>query len=524
MEIPTQEDLENFRLSSSPALTPTIVAQPRSPTKSVEVTKMTTNPNGSTPNFFDDVSSEDDAYGQGAILTGHDEILDTTDMEVQADLNNYRKDRTARSRGEKNLPPPRPSRPSQKSILPDAFLTTASHAESGDFEEALPAADNILFFTGNRLSSSNSSAKFDPFLNAHIMTREAILRAGPDNSSPRATQFDPMSRSLDTEHRKRAVTLPAIDVNGSNKGHHEFVKTPYPVGVRKILGSAANPDIPTAPHDTILTLSLRRRCSQGPLRMTGLKIPAGLETSAGTGNPDKQFEALDFDDSRFVHELREKYQELRGRFCHVGARSLRAIRISHLKRCTVCDNRRSSNSASSTKHQTISSLTSLVPEDLPASFAEYNLFQLYKKPAAGKGKYHWVHWAHRLSSSSLDLLPIPLALHDSAWPCDTGQRMKRESGDVEKLDCQKSCVAGLEYIEGWNPRRIFAFAVLVKLLAVATTLLWILWGKSQVHPQKGAGFRDAGDRVASGCLLGILTLFIGWTTMAVWAFMSWLVV
>ena len=41
--------------------------------------------------------------------------------------------------------------------------------------------------------------------------------------------------------------------------------------------------------------------------------------------------------------------------------------------------------------------------------------------------------------------------------------------------------------------------------------------------EQNLGFRDAGGRVETGVVLGILALMFGWTGIGAWVLLSWLV-
>ena len=55
-------------------------------------------------------------------------------------------------------------------------------------------------------------------------------------------------------------------------------------------------------------------------------------------------------------------------------------------------------------------------------------------------------------------------------------------------------VMGLEFVEGWNIRRILVALGVVLVLSLPATLLWVLFGTTWMH----VGFRGAGEGVATG--------------------------
>ena len=62
------------------------------------------------------------------------------------------------------------------------------------------------------------------------------------------------------------------------------------------------------------------------------------------------------------------------------------------------------------------------------------------------------------------------------------------------------------------------------VLCIAAAVLWTFLGKQTPGstPSKG-GFRDAGDRLATGLLIGICVLVGGLSGMVGWLGVSWLV-
>jgi len=55
-------------------------------------------------------------------------------------------------------------------------------------------------------------------------------------------------------------------------------------------------------------------------------------------------------------------------------------------------------------------------------------------------------------------------------------------------------------------------------LSLLATLLWVFFGTTWIH----VGFSGAGERVATGLLLGLLVLLLGWTGVGGWLWVSWL--
>lgn len=68
-------------------------------------------------------------------------------------------------------------------------------------------------------------------------------------------------------------------------------------------------------------------------------------------------------------------------------------------------------------------------------------------------------------------------------------------------------VTGLEFVEGWNIRRILVALGVVLVLSLPATLLWVFFGTAWMH----VGFRGAGERVVTGLPSRLLVLLLGWT-------------
>jgi hypothetical protein len=82
----------------------------------------------------------------------------------------------------------------------------------------------------------------------------------------------------------------------------------------------------------------------------------------------------------------------------------------------------------------------------------------------------------------------------------------------------------LEFVVAWSVRRILAALSLVFVMSIAAVLLWTYLGKQTPGsvPSHG-GFRDGGDRLATGFLMGICVLIAGLSGIAGWLGVSWLV-
>lgn len=132
-------------------------------------------------------------------------------------------------------------------------------------------------------------------------------------------------------------------------------------------------------------------------------------------------------------------------------------------------------------------------------------------------------WAHTLAAAGGSSVPIVTPVPGSAREGNTRSEFPNEQQ-----------VEGLEFVLSWSWKRIVTALVLVLLVSVAAALLWIFLGTS-VRTEVGMysriptiaigeGFRDAGDRVSTGVVIGICVLLLGLTGIGGWLGVSWLVI
>jgi hypothetical protein len=192
----------------------------------------------------------------------------------------------------------------------------------------------------------------------------------------------------------------------------------------------------------------------------------------------------------------------------------------------------------------------LISFGLTDTFSEPNLLQNFRRPKrTGKGRYAWVHWAHRLSTTEGIVMTPVAALSPRPWhiSMSASQNSRAESvkgGEKVSERGPKSrkplatpnlppqdllpdeasfsyqCAAGLEFVEGWSWLRVGLALGLVVVLALAGMLLWVFLGMGGLP---ASGFKDAGGRIGTGALLGAFVLLVGWSLVLGWAGVSWLV-
>lgn len=155
----------------------------------------------------------------------------------------------------------------------------------------------------------------------------------------------------------------------------------------------------------------------------------------------------------------------------------------------------------------------------------------------GKSRFAFVHWAHRLAAAEsrrVSMLPSPLASAQHGIG-DQGREQERGISGPD-LVRKAEQPEGLEFVFSWSILRLSLALGLVLAASVAATLLWVLLGRSTSSagldvssssssgPGTGSGFRDAGDRVESGLVMGISVLLVSLSAFAGWVGVSWLVI
>lgn len=341
-------------------------------------------------------------------------------------------------------------------------------------------------------------------------------------------------RSVSAPTKKVTMAPPPIDTSRiSTKNPH--VKTPYPFRAvhRKEFGrqfSSSEPALRSPRvHDSILTLSIRRSNPHSKLRLSTLTIPANSEFSAvkhrhhhsSSDRPRLQ----DFDDAELFRQLRRHYQKLLGPWRHFSARSLTLI-------CVSGDASKQADSGYGWL-LTPRSPRTLAYKGLNDTFSEEKLLRFFRNPAAaGKSRYAWVSWAHRLADAPAVVttpLPVSASGPSSAVVDGSGVTPISATSGTSTVNNRFSMIRrleqheGLEFVVSWSVRRILLVLSAVLALSLAATLLWVLLGKGSHGSDQGAGFMGAGDRVVGGVVMGICVLLIGVAGIGGWIGVSWLV-
>ena len=334
------------------------------------------------------------------------------------------------------------------------------------------------------------------------------LRIHDDPRSPRHHQYS----TPPSNGKKVQVVPPPIDTSAKRQSlPDDLIRTPYPYTpenvFRKDLGRSppsATASTPISPAESILIFRIRHSNPNSKLRVTSLTIPASNEISAvrSGGQVEKELRALEFDDAALFRDMKKCYAELSGFMRFISARSLTRIAVSG-----------SASKAADARYGWLCqprSPRTLVYQGLSDTFSEEKILQHYRNPTLGRSRFAFVHWAHRLAAAP----PVRTSGADS-------QRSEMDEQDLVRRMKQPE---GLEFVVSWSITRILFILVAILVISMAASLLWVLLGHNTVasSPPQG-GFRDAGDRIVPGVVMGICILLVGLTTMAGWLGVSWLV-
>jgi hypothetical protein len=576
----------SVRLSDSPAGTPRIVHPTISPIQSIHLDMMEDNigippdPSPRPANFMDDASDEEHSDLEATSIPDPEQGQRHSPPLHKAE-NSYLGGVTASeyvSHFQESIPTTQIMAPS---VLPDSYLkltstplpenprfpylqqqpgprpdswyegeiTTpvATEAQSVNFKT--PGSGRIVHHSSPRTSmalvgeETESSAAVVAAVEAtneaikdiHTQTMQALLRNEDHLQSAVSTRTGRISFIPDSDRiiphpaTKKRVSMAPPPLDMSHKGSlpDEIVRTPYPYFFRKaMLKPSPLHTSPSSDRESLLALSVRRHeiTRTSLKRVSKIIIPAKLEV-AMVKNPntnEKHFEALDYDDAHLFRELRKTYQSLAGPFRLFSARTLQRIEVSHSVTCGnsfITDYGLSRNGALCT-HDSPRSPRFLASKGLTDSFSAMEIMNHYQKPNLGKARYAWVHWAHRITSIAPHLrspAPIPTA-DSSATRLADSQATERLGEYIEDDD---KCTAGLDFVEGWSLWRILMAISAVMLFAIVAAICWIFLGSNLTVTK--TGYRDSGERVAGGMVIGVFVLLIGWTGVGGWIGVSWLI-
>lgn len=572
------DDNGSIRISDSPRRSPQITNGLTSPARSVHPVQMESLHSQAdfghrTTDFFDDSSDDDAADLVDDVGVAPDVQLLRTQGSATRKRRSGPTSEPFASQSESETRTLQPGVEGYQRLTPTAgmtehidFVDTPSSSFNGSVDELLPGQHSSPppFSRPEHVPSgrtpksttqidrsdvhqpSMTPAKVDQILGAHAIAHEITLQAlmrdedmldeslrsfAPLQAGNRTSLLPPSVRMHDprsprdrtfsspaASSKKVHVLPPPIDTSRPRRSlPADLVRTPYPFEPprvhRKEFGRSPSTEptaIPTLSSESILTLSIRRSNPHSRPRVTTLTVPASNDFSAvrssSNGEKERHFKALDFDDEELFRQLRMSYRELTGPLLLLSARSLKRIKVSG-----------PASKAADAGYGWLQQPRSprvLAYKGLSDTFSEDKILQHYRKPALGRSRYAFVHWAHRLASAP------PLATPQPQSGEDIQDTVNRDL--VRRMEQPE----GLEFVVSWSATRIMLGLLAVVLLSIAATLLWIFLGRSSALTTPGlppsAGYRGAGDRVTSGVLMGMCVLMIGLSGIASWLGVSWL--
>ncbi|KAI9684353.1 MAG: hypothetical protein M1829_002163 [Trizodia sp. TS-e1964] len=251
---------------------------------------------------------------------------------------------------------------------------------------------------------------------------------------------------------------------------------------------------PIAPSKDV-TLTLCLYGNNGYVARTArLTIPAKNQFNPGAGSPTikRLFNGLDFDfdDEKLCQQIRFKYDKMKG-----PLRSWLSLRTLH--RIELVSHPRSKSLSHSAEKggQAKKPLPPEPPKVVRGKSYQSLLWECYRSPKIGRGRFDWVDRVHRLSA-------------------------------IAELSGNGPDRTVLKMIEGWSASRIAGACAFVYVLSIVLGVLWIILGVNgdSSNQTNRTVWQSAGERVETGAVLSGLFLLLGWSGVILWALFSWLAI
>ena len=375
----------------------------------------------------------------------------------------------------------------------------------------------------------------NPFAMSVLRSHQSLLN--PISSSVPAPAPPPKSAPPVPAARKVSFPPPPpLDIRPEHRFlRQSIVSTPYPTGTsaekekkRKekaaIKGIAEEKDGGDGDDynglRAVLTLVLYGNSNPIP-KVKTIVIPNAQETPLldETENGKPPITAMltqDFDDKKFFNLLRFSYNNL-----HSPLRHLASARTVHsLKLLSYTSMSQLASRQGRSMH--------FRSDDVQEEIAETRMLEMFLKPRLGRGRNEWVNWARMLPENR---------------PAKEGEAEE----DRDKI--------AIEFVEGWAVAKLCFAVAAVLFCSLLATLLWIfvgsggggggveVWNGVQgpglnmkdladgynglagppLGHQGGRSSGGAGGRLEAGAVLGMFVLMFGWTGVAAWVGLSWLV-
>ena len=338
--------------------------------------------------------------------------------------------------------------------------------------------------------------EIDPFTTGTEQSSQhprSISSPTPAPKAMRKVSFPPVA-PLDVRAEHRFLRQSVVSTpypSGDDKGQHKGrVSTPKTTSQRKLSRNI--------PQDSVLTLFISG-FHMSSMRAKEIVLPSPqnsflADDSEEKKPPTKATMVVEVDDERLFKFVRKEYASMRSTLRQLsGARSVQKIRLLSY--------RSESQLISKPAKPPFLHAREGGGDDLGA-----HMLSLFRKPRKGRKKFKCI------------------------------QEIDFQIEEAEKTSTSNTEKMALEFVEDWSVSKICFAVIAVLISSLAATLLWIFLGVGEdtlvfrdsygtfarLHESDGR-LKGAGDRVGSGAVLGLLVLFLGWTAVGSWIFLSWLV-
>ena len=243
---------------------------------------------------------------------------------------------------------------------------------------------------------------------------------------------------------------------------------------------------------------------------------------------------LDFDDEYFAWCLHAGYGGLLGNdiIRKLGARKITSIQVARTKIW--------SGSRLEDIDGAVSGLLAVGkglhgPGEPRSPFTEAALFRLYQKPATGKARYAWVHWARRLATSNMVQQEMATVHDKSSAHFGLKQKKRILSSHAQDLTPileayvgvpsplrstrQPDTITTIQFVCELSAFRVcFALSVMLSL-SILASVLWIFLDTAAGGGKLGSNERASG-RVGSGMAIAVLVLLLEGVGFGAWVWLS----
>ncbi|KAF2027890.1 hypothetical protein EK21DRAFT_70964 [Setomelanomma holmii] len=276
--------------------------------------------------------------------------------------------------------------------------------------------------------------------------------------------------------------------------------------------------------ESTVWLSLERQSwrkspwSEQAKKLVKVTVPTNLTMSS----PDRELKSnsgpatIDFDDKFFAERIRAGYRTLSGSWFRrtFSARILQAIRLGQVNTWSGAP-----------VHASLPRSSGLlaagagidVDDDSRSPFTEESLMKLYRKPAVGKARYTWVHWARRVAASNVarpKKRTSTLSSRRRARSLDA-LRERDDGLDVSSAKVVPDTITTIQFVSAVSTLRVLAALALMLVLCVVAALLWIFLGPAGSGLRTGDG-RQQSEGVGSGMGIGVLVLLLECVRFGAW--------